>query len=420
MLVPQRVTQRPDLQRIGKRGRVDPSAAVGQQVGFAQGQQVRLRLLRLLPPLLERPPVDDVLRHTVGEELVQRLLAEHQFGPPALRSRLLQPSQQRRVSLLKLAARDVLTGRQPFPQEQLAGGHRVDLGQPNPPLRHHRQPPQRDLLVDHRRVVAGRVVRVEVLRLDQMLRQRLDPLRLDRPARPGVPPRRLDQFRRDDPLRLGPHQLRARPEEEPQLVRGLVLLLVDQHADAREHSGEHRPMDTAGPVVAVDRGPRVPLQFGRQLAQLPVHVEPLLHPGRREEVVGQGLAEPVPRQVLSHLVDERPHREQRQKVAPLGDELPVLLVGRLLLLDRPVAGVADLERRRDDQHIGQHTLVAAGDQHPPDPRIDRHAGQLLAGRGEPFGLVDRPELVQRAVAGRDRRWPRRVDERERLDPPQPQ
>src|SRR5690606_37411149 len=73
------------------------------------------------------------------------------------------------------------------------------------------------------------------------------------------------------------------------------------------------------------------------------------------------------------------------------------------------------QRCGNDQHFCQALLVAGGQYHAGNARIDRQASKFAPGTGELIALVDRPKLVQQMVAVSDRpaRWP--VNEGKSLD-----
>ena len=92
----------------------------------------------------------------------------------------------------------------------------------------------------------------------------------------------------------------------------------------------------------------------------------------------------------------------------------MLLVGRLLAVQRPLAGVLNGQCRHDDQHLARASVVLRGQHHPGQPRVDRQLGQLAPERGE-RALPQRAQLAQQVHAVADAAPVRRLDERERLD-----
>ncbi len=91
------------------------------------------------------------------------------------------------------------------------------------------------------------------------------------------------------------------------------------------------------------------------------------------------------------------------------------LVGRLLLLEGPVARVRHRQRRGDDQHLGEAAALAGREHHPADPRVDRQPREIAAQRGQPARIVDGAEFLQQLVAVGDRTRARRLEKRKRLD-----
>jgi hypothetical protein len=69
--------------------------------------------------------------------------------------------------------------------------------------------------------------------------------------------------------------------------------------------------------------------------------------------------------------------------------------------DRAVARVLHAQPRGEDEHVVQAALVAPGEDHPPDPRVDGQAGEVAADVGELALVVDRAELAERVVAVAD-------------------
>ena len=115
-----------------------------------------------------------------------------------------------------------------------------------------------------------------------------------------------------------------------------------------------------------------------------------------------------------------PELEVAHELGPLVVELLVRVVGRLLLLDRPVADVLQAERARDHQHLGQRLSVAGFEDHATDARIERQARQFAADGRELVGLVHRTELRQQLVAVGDGALGRRLEEGKGLHLPEAQ
>jgi hypothetical protein len=71
-------------------------------------------------------------------------------------------------------------------------------------------------------------------------------------------------------------------------------------------------------------------------------------------------------------------------------ELAVRGVGRPLPLLRPLARILHRQCGGDHQHLAQAALVAGGDDHPPEARVERHLRQFLAGRRQRVSAVTAP------------------------------
>ena len=70
------------------------------------------------------------------------------------------------------------------------------------------------------------------------------------------------------------------------------------------------------------------------------------------------------------------------------------LVGRLLLLERPVAHVLHAQRAGDDEHFAQRLALARGQDHAADARVERQLRELPADRRQCVLVVGRAELVE--------------------------
>ncbi len=158
----------------------------------------------------------------------------------------------------------------------------------------------------------------------------------------------------------------------------------------------------------------------QQLLQLAMHVEPFTQPVVRQKMVAAGLAQLILRQVLFPLVVEVPELQVAEKIGFFVGELGVALVGRLLLVERPIARVVHRQSRGDDQDLVQAILGIAGQDHPADARIDRQPRQRSAQIGQLLLVVDRAQLEQGFVAVANRFGPRRIEERKIVDVAEPQ
>ena len=152
-------------------------------------------------------------------------------------------------------------------------------------------------------------------------------------------------------------------------------------------------------------------------------IAPLAHPQRRDEARTTQVAQLALRLAA---LDRRvaasrrgripvPQLQVRQEVRALVEERAMGLVGRVALVRRPVARVLDRQSAREHQHLRHAVVVARGDDHPCDARIERQASELITDRRQRVRIVERAELVEQLVAVRDRARLRRLDERKVLD-----
>jgi hypothetical protein len=145
-------------------------------------------------------------------------------------------------------------------------------------------------------------------------------------------------------------------------------------------------------------------------------IVPLAHAQRREEVLVAGLHQLALRfLVLQLALVPLPEFEPGEELRFLVGEFLVRGVGRALLFLRPFARVLHGQRGGDDQHFLQAALVARGDDHARDARVERHLGQLLPTGVSARSSVTAPSSCKQLVAVADRLGRRRFDEREGLD-----
>jgi hypothetical protein len=161
--------------------------------------------------------------------------------------------------------------------------------------------------------------------------------------------------------------------------------------------------------------------LGRQRVQLAVDIAPLAHAQRREEILVARLDQLALRLAVFDLgLIPVPEPEPGEKLRLLVGELAVRRVGRSLPLLRPLARVLHRQCGGDHQHLAQAALVAGGDDHPPEPRIERHLRQFLAGRRQRMFGRHRTEFEQQLVTVADRLARRRLEEGKILDVAQTQ
>ena len=309
---------------------------------------------------------------------------------------------------------------QRFANEDLARRGAVDRAERDTPARHQRQPVQLDPFAGHHFAAALVPVRLEVLAGDPLAGNRLDPLGLDTGRHPRVQALRLDQLRGEHPARRLLREARARVQHERESAGPLVALALGiPGTDVRQQPGQQRLMDRlVAPRVdgCRQRGRPLPAELGELARELPVDVAPLGEAQERHELRTAGVDALAVRQPLPvESGEELPQRDQRQEVGALVAEPQMRLVGRLLLLEGPVARVRHRQRRGDDQHLGKAAALAGREHHPADPRVDRQPREIAAQRGQPARVVDGAEFLQQLVAVGDRTRARRLEKRERLD-----
>ena len=114
--------------------------------------------------------------------------------------------------------------------------------------------------------------------------------------------------------------------------------------------------------------------------------------------------------------EELPQRDQRQEIGALVAEPQVRLVGRLLLLERPLARIGHRQRARDDQRFREAAAHRA--QRARCAPMRGSSGRRASSR--PSGVSVRasstaPSSCEQLVAVGDRARRRRLEERKRVD-----
>ena len=90
-------------------------------------------------------------------------------------------------------------------------------------------------------------------------------------------------------------------------------------------------------------------------------------------------------------------------------------IGRLLAFDGPHAWILNLQRRCDDQDLGQAVLVVCREQHSTNSRIDRQSSQLFSQRRQLPAFVDGPHFKQCLEAVTNSVGARRIGKRKLID-----
>ncbi len=386
---------------------------VEQDVAERQLEDARVAGLGVAPPVLEGLGADHRRRQPLVEELAQLVLVGEHVAAPRLIAQPLDLVLQLAVVLHERALADVLAADQRVGDEHLAAQFRIVLGVGDLAILDDGQAVQGHLLLGHDLALLLLPVRVAVAALAQLAAGGLEPQRIDLGDAAREQLRGLDQLGGHHPRRRLLGQARRRVDHELGLPRAEVApRLLVPHPDPAEQPGQQRAVDLIG-------GPR--LGVGRDVEllhhpdQLLVDVLPLAHPVVVEEVLATQLVHLVARALAARVLPEGPQLQVAGEVRALVAELAVGLVGLLLHVARPVARILQAERRGDHDDLAQRALVAAAEDHPAEPRIDRQPAELMAQLGQRAVLVDRAELLERAVALLDRARLRRIEEREVLD-----
>ncbi len=383
-----------------------------QQPQLVLGLAARLQLVAI--PALERGAGMDAGRDRLVVEAVNQLVVHQHVLAARFMLQLLDVGQQLAVVREERESGVELALHQRAADEQLARARRILPAERHAPAVVDRQTIERAALerADLRRTLLP--VRLGQRRLQQVRAHLLDPLGLDLRDAACVEPAGLDQFGGHHPAPGLLDERRAGPQMELDGARAeVVRLVVGLHADVAEQAGEQRQVDLLeGRIDLV----QAPAQFAHHRQQLRVDVAPFAQPQVREEVRAARVHQlPVRLLVRDRLLEPGPDLQPLQEFGTLVGEPAMRLVGLLLRLDRPVARVLHRQRAGDDQHLAQRLLVARGQDHAADPRVERQARQFAAERRERVVVVHRAEFVEQLVAVGDRAARRRLDERERLD-----
>ena len=411
------------LERLREQFRSDARRLVPHQLVARQEEQPRVVPFRLRPPLVELRRGAYVDRHDPVVEGVDQFLVDQHVEPARLVLQLADLAHQLLVVGEERRARVEVAVDQRGADEDRARRLGVDRTEVHAPLLVDGQAVERRPLEGDHLPRLLLPVRLRVRLLQQVRPDLLDPRRLDAGHRAGEQARGLDQFSRHQPAAGFLHQRRAGPDEELDAARTGVGRLAEvgvEHAraDVAEQPGEQRQVHRLERrrLREIERRVRLPAQLGHQRRQLRVHVAPLAHPPRRQEVLVQLVGELAVRLlVLDALVDEVPQLHEGQEVRALVGELAVRGVGRLLRRQRPLARVLHRQRGGDHQHLVQAVPLSRRQQHAADARVDRQPGQLAADRSQLVEFVDGVQFRQQLVAVGDRPRRRRLDERKLRD-----
>ena len=124
---------------------------------------------------------------------------------------------------------------------------------------------------------------------------------------------------------------------------------------------------------------------------------------------------PMRQSLPVRISEEIPEMHERQKIRSLVLEPMMRLVGRAPLVERTLTRIGHRQRRRDHQHLGEHTFVATAQDHPPDTRIERQSRKLASERRQRAIERDGAQLLQQLIAIGDCARRRRLEERKLSD-----
>ncbi len=173
--------------------------------------------------------------------------------------------------------------------------------------------------------------------------------------------------------------------------------------------------------LAVDRN----TQLFHHLAQLGVDILPLAYPQIVEVVGTAETAELVRRQRFLLFAKVIPQVNKGEEVRLFVVEAAMFLIGRLLLVHRPLTRILNRERGGDDHRLAHAAQLLRLQHHTGKTRIHRQLRQLAPLGGQPVGgLVliggDGSQLLQQAHAVLDVTPVRRLHKRECRDVAQPE
>ena len=406
---------------LRERGGGDARRLVTHQLVARELQQLGLTLHFIAVPALECGTADHVRRYLLVVESEDQFVVDQHVLPPRLVLEFLDLPDQPGVVRKKGQLRVPLAMHKRLADEDLARRRRIDTAEIDAPVAVDHQSIERGALErDH---LGGLLfpMRLEQLPLQQMGSDTLDPCRLDRRQAAPEQPRGLHQLGRHQPAARLPRQVGTGVAPELDAARTKVpIVVVGLAADVAEQAREQRGMDL---LIASRHRVHAPTVLSHHGEQLRVDVAPLAHAARRNEVVAQTLLLLAVRQlvrivrsaVAAPSFDPLPELQRAAEFAAFVVEGLVLLVGGLRALLRPVTHVLARQRRSDHQHFGQRALLARGDDHAADPRVERQARQFAADGGQFIQIVDRAELTEQRIAVGNRLLRRGIEEREFLD-----
>jgi hypothetical protein len=249
---------------------------------------------------------------------------------------------------------------------------------------------------------------------DQVGADLLQPFRLDLRDAAREQARSLDQFGGDDPAPglLGEAGAGVDVKTDAACAQIILVFFADE-ADVAEQAGEQGLVDS---LVGSRQLVLLPAMLGANHMQLRVHIAPLAQAQPVDEVLPAPLALLVAGLVLPYLVGGSPELQVGEELGFLVLPLCMRLVGGSRVLLRPVARILCAERGGDDQYLAQAVVLARGEDHAANLRVERELGQLEADLGQFLaGLVDGAQFGKQLISVGDHARQRRLEEREVLD-----
>ena len=358
---------------------------VAHQVFALEVQQFWRFPLGLLAPLVEVGAVGDAFRDDPVVEGDDQFVVDQNVRPARLVFQRFDVEHELVVVLVERPTLGVflgnLAGDQSLADEQLARLGRIHRAVVHTLLRIDDDSVERRTLEGHGLHRLLFPVRIEVAALDQVSAHFLQPLGFDARDATGEELGRLGDLGRGDPLAGFLVERRSGVDQELDAARAeVVARILGLAADVAKQAGEQRTVDG---VVIGRKLVFLPTVLRRQRVQLIVNVVPLAHAQRREEILMAGLHQLAVRFLVLQLAFvPLPELEPGEKFGLFVGEFLVRGVSRALLFLRPFARVLRRQRGGDDQHFLEAALVARGDDHARDARVERQLGEFLPDRGE--------------------------------------
>ena len=399
------------------REEVEPRAFRGMphEVGLREAQNLRIGLLGLLEPELERALRGDVLRNALVVKPKDHVVVDQDVGAARFMLELFDFADKPGVRPPKGGLGFNLPCNEPLADHDFARKRRIVRLEAHAPLLINREAVERTALEGDHLAAALLPVRFAPRASDEAAGRRLDPLGLDVGDASRVELRRLHDLRGEDPAArlLDAHGPGPNPELDPSgavVGRHPPVGLNRLLADVAEKPGEERS------VHLLERGGsriQAPAEFGRHRLELALDVAPLPQAaGREEAALELGVELAVAFLLRASLFDPVPELHVAEEVRRRIRELTVRLVRRLLRFERTLARILHGQSRSNDEQFAQRPAAASFEKHAPELRIDGELRELAADGREPLGVVDGAQFVEDRVAVRNRLRGRRLHEGE--------